>query len=235
MPMKLVCYACALLLGWTTPAIAQEDFPRGIIGLVDLPQIYADDCGACVSHEVALFGSATSHVSIGKIYVATPWTHSVHGGFEGLVVRVALAGRPDREAPRTLEYEYEQPAVVALERRDDRIKIALARGSAWIELRPPMSFMSVETVLPGKMLWFRPSATLLARRSPSGPRADDPTGWSGAELIGAVRQNDLLWLHLRRAASDCAGEGARPQRQEVWLPFLDADHKPTVWFYARGC
>jgi hypothetical protein len=224
---------------WAAPSIAQDR----VIGLLALPDVFGN--GACDRFEprpVPLFADADGKQGIGAIEVDQNWSFAPHGGCEGLEVSVH-EGDKRTDLP-TLEFEYESPGVIAIDRRGLMFKIRLSGGqSAWVEA-PQSRFMSYESLLEEftGVTFFTESFNGELRSAPGLTLANRPVarGNAGqpARVIETRRSGDRLWLHvevLNHSLCDAGAKGPPETIANGWLPAHSASGEPTVWFSSRGC
>ena len=109
-PVVVLLLGTALL---SQPALAQER----VIGLLALPEVFGR--GACdrfTRRPLELRATPQGPV-VGTVLVVKPWTHHSNGGCEGLEVGVRVPRASTVQPLPTMEYAYEEPGAVVLERR----------------------------------------------------------------------------------------------------------------------
>lgn len=56
------------------------------------------------------------------------------------------------------------------------------------------------------------------------------------EILETRTVKDRLWLRISILATEpCSGDPTGLKTVSGWLPFLDNESLPRIWFYARGC
>lgn len=82
------------------------------------------------------------------------WTHHANGGCEGLAVGVRAAPGAGVHPLPTMEYAYEEPGVVVLERRATWFRIRLSSGSAWLESSEAEDFYDLERLFVDRLTYL---------------------------------------------------------------------------------
>ena len=121
-PVVVLLLSSALL---SQPALAQER----VIGLLALPEVFGR--GACdrfTPRPVELRATPQGPV-VGTVLVVKPWTHHSNGGCEGLEVGVRAPRAATVQQLPTMEYAYEEPGAVVLERRGKWFRVRL---NSWL-------------------------------------------------------------------------------------------------------
>ncbi len=226
------------LLLTASSAFAEER----VRGLLSLPELFGSGlCATFTPKDVALHASPNDAKPFAVIRVDRNWSFAPHGGCEGLQVRVHL-GDQRQELP-TLEYDYEMPAAIVLDRHEGWIKIRLRDRTAWLKPSVVDRFMplsdlyeefvgvtAISTSFVGRLI-SAPGATsgpILPRVAPKQP-------------VRVVEIRDTLgrqWVNVEVLSNSActAGRDGPPQVIATgWLPLHDADGEPTVWFSSRGC
>ncbi len=230
----------ALLLGsalWLPPAFAQER----IIGLLALPEVFGG--GACdhfIPRPVQLREAPQGPV-VGTVFVVKPWTHHDVGGCEGLEVGVRRAGAPAGiQALPTMEYGYEEPGAIVLERRGQWFRVRLATGSAWLEASAQNEFHEFEQLLGRGQDYLTEAWNGHVAASPGsvGRPAKSPRGavFQPVHVRRTSRQNGDLWFLVDvMSHSECEGGGEPTVTDSGWVPAYGRDNEAVIWFSPRGC
>ena len=209
-------------------------------GLISLPQVFGTEpCETFTPTDLTLYANTDSSAVIGRISVDKPWTLSPSGGCEGLSVKVHLTGADSAAELPTLEYSYEAPAAVVLQRKGPWFKMRLAEQSGWIRATEQNQFFPLETLLAENL-------TYVANANGGGLAAAPGTERSAAtNLLSAERHvkvlesravGEQLWLRVAvQSHSVCEGLEEPTTLAEGWVPAHSASGEPTVWFYSRGC
>lgn len=154
------------------------------------------------------------------------------------------------DAVRTgaLEFGYEELAlpVVTLPGEDGWGRVRYGYGASgesregWVRSGAGQAtFEAWSERLPGLPLYFEPP--------PSGPVLFRTPG--GEAVVGGANElpppgGYILhplesrgdWLRVEVVApSDYCAEVTAPRRDTAWIRYLDAEGRPTVWYYTRGC
>jgi hypothetical protein len=229
------------LLGCVAGASGQDR----VAGLLTLPDVFgAGPCDRFTPMEVPLFAAPEGSEVLGAIRVARYWTFHEMGGCEGLVVVVENERTGVQEDLPTLEYDYEAPAAIVLQERDDWFLVRLQEGTAWLRASPGAEFFPLERLLVDRLthitevsegrLWPEPGADEEAGPEQTGS-AIVPPG-SEVRVLEARWVEGELWLRVEVLShSVCDGLDDPTVVETGWLPGHGAHGEPTVWFYSRGC
>lgn len=234
--------AIALILCCSVATSASFEHAAGLAGLLQLPEVFGSEpCDRFKSSPIDLFASPEASIPVGQIYVASPWSYPAAGGCEGLSVRVKRAASAADEELPTLEYAYEQPAAIVVSRKGSRFELALATGTAWMNVTDPSRFLPVEKLLSDGLLYLRSGSLKHLYHPPSDSGTLLPVvGRSDVELpvklLSYAWISERLWLNVQlQHLDECSQESTGLQPLAGWLPFHGKDGRPTLWFRSRGC
>ena len=228
-----------LLLGialLSQPALAQER----VIGLLALPEVFGR--GACdrFSPRPLELRATPQGPVVGTVLVVKPWTHHSNGGCEGLEVGVRAPRAATVQQLPTMEYAYEEPGAVVLERRGKWFRVRLMVGSAWLEASAQDEFHSLEQLFEDSLTYLTEAWSGQVAASPGSagrpaklPRlaADQPV-----RVRRASREKEGLWFLVDiMSQSACEGNGEPTVADQGWVPAYGKADAPTIWFYSRGC
>ena len=232
-PIVVLLLSSAVL---SLPAFAQER----VIGLLALPEVFGR--GACdrfTPRPVELRATPQGPV-VGTVIVVKPWTHHSNGGCEGLEVAVRASRAATVQRLPTMEYAYEEPGAVVLERREKWFRVRLTVGSAWLEASPQDEFYGLERLFEDGLTYLTEGWSGQVSASPGSagrpakvPRlaADQPV-----RVRRASRENEGLWFFVEiMSHSVCKGDGEPTVVDQGWVPAYGKADAPTIWFYSRGC
>jgi hypothetical protein len=221
--------------------VSQNQGVERVVGLLDLPDVtgnYDDD--ACrLRASVQLYTNPSrSARAAGAVYKRN---HPEYGC--GLVFK--RTGASSEEELPSEESGYEIAAAVVYERRGRWLRIAVPRGSAWIERDNANDFLPYPQVLAGKMAYLRNDWDGQLRQTASVRSAahDLSAGWKkqvskeiGVEIVGMTRVGSDDWVHVRFVTEGCVNDTVkRLQPAQGWLPAYRPDGTTALWFYSRGC
>jgi len=226
-----------------TSAVAAEPAPIAardrVLGLLSLPQVFGTEvCQPFMPIDVALYEEAGSFKPIGRISVDRPWRFHPNGGCDGLAVKVHRADSTAADELPTLEFSYEAPGAIVLQRKEAWFRIRLAGGAAWIHATEQNVFHPLEELLAENLAYVaNPDGAGLAA-APGADRsaaADLLTADRPVDVLQSQRVGDELWLRVAiQNRSLCEGEDPTTIA-EGWLPAHTSSGEPIVWFYSRGC
>jgi len=137
-----------------------------------------------------------------------------------------------------MEYAYEEPGAVVLERRGNWFRVRLSSGSAWLESSGPQEFYGLERLFEGSLTYLTRawdgkvaaapgSAARLAKVPTLAP--DQPV-----RVRRATLDKDGLWFLVDIMSSGCEGEEPTVI-DHGWVPAYGTAEETTIWFYSRGC
>ena len=145
------------------------------------------------------------------------------------------------EALPTDESGYEVPALVVYQRFGPWFRVALQRGSAWLQ-GTPADFRSYPELLIGRLGYLRKGWDGKLCVAPSGVGAPIGTAWQRyliddlpVTVLNVHRMGDDVWVEVRLEPESCGEklEGVSPATG--WVPAYRPWGTPSVWFYSRGC
>ncbi|MEO7156266.1 MAG: hypothetical protein ABI039_01815 [Vicinamibacterales bacterium] len=127
---------CVVWVATAGSAVAQDR----VLGLLSLPEVFgARVCAPFEPGEVALYAAPHDDQAVAFIRVDQNWSFAPHGGCEGLEVSIHR-GEHHEELPR-LEYDYEMPGAIVVDRREGWFEIRLKDKPAWVKASSVNRFM----------------------------------------------------------------------------------------------
>lgn len=171
------CATVAVFFAFSAALAAQPEKQEGIVGLLKLPHLFGELCKEPPKLEVPTYADPQTADVVGWIRAGR------HESSDSECFRAVLNfhRRSDgsiRELPVD-EYEEEEPdAAIVVETRDRWVKLRLADGAAWIEVRQYDDYLSLEQLLLRRQaylteVWDRTLAETPSgesRRAPGDPR-----------------------------------------------------------------
>ena len=232
-PVVVLLLSSALL---SQPALAQER----VIGLLALPEVFGR--GACdrfTPRPVELRARPQGPV-VGTVLVVKPWTHHSDGGCEGLEVGVRASRAATVQPLPTMEYGYEEPGAVVLERREMWFRVRLTVGSAWLQASAQDEFYGLEQLFDDGLTYLTEAWNGEVAASPgsAGRSAKSPRlgGNQPVRVRRASREKEGLWFLVDiMSHSVCEGDGEPTVADQGWVPAYGKADSPTIWFHSRGC
>ena len=253
LPASLVSLVILLGLFRGEPS-AQEFFvshglaKERVVGLLELPEILpAEGCGPVVPQSIPLYAAASKgQPPIGSIEARKASGQPPDPGCATLEITVrATGGAPAGDEFPTDESGYEVRAAVVYERLGRWFRIALQRGSAWVERENTEGFLAYPDSLTSDrflnhmrngwdgLLWQQPGVP---------PSATVPAGWrrhlSGLIPISVLETRTIRgesWVRVRLETEACGNvlDGVTPT--EGWIPAHRTSGATSAWFSSRGC
>ena len=190
---------------------------------------------------MALHATPNDSKAVAFIRVDQNWSFAPHGGCEGLEVSIHR-GEQHEELP-TLEYDYEMPGAIVLDRRDDWFKIRLKDKPGWVKAS------AVDRFMPLADLYEEFVGVTTISKDFTGRLLSGPGVFTGAIMPRVSPSQSVRVVEIREARgqqwvnvealshSACtAGNDGPPQViANGWLPLYASDGAPTIWFSSRGC
>ena len=215
-----------------------ERSPEPIIGLLDLPDIVGDGCGASQKRATGRVFSlpAATGTHIGTIYLRDE-------GTAGCRLTVERTGGSKEHAP-TLESGYEIAAAIVYERRGSWFRIALNEGSAWIRRTDSTDFLPYPDILRENLSHIQQGWDGVLRDTPgsSGKIKNVPAGWTARshqliaiEFLNSRRVGNELWIYVQLMIERCGQSVEGVAITTGWIPAYRANRSPSAWFSSRGC
>jgi len=221
--------------------------PDRVVGLLALPEVFGDGpCHDFEPGELSLHPEPGADAVLATVRVDERWTFHERGGCGGLSVGVHDAATGEVVRLPTMEFGYEQPGAIVLERREGWFRIRHGEGSAWVRPSERAEFHSLAVLLIDALAymtdaWDGPLAPEPGRGALAAELdrvGSDPTHWGRMSVeVDEVRSvGEELWVAVRVFShSVCEGREEPRQVASGWLPAHAPSGELTVWFYSRGC
>lgn len=229
--------ALIALLALAAPSAPAQEH---VIGLLALPEVFGR--GACDRYQPKpiLLRETPRGPTVATLFVVTPWTFPASGGCSGLEVRVRIESTAAAEAFPTLEYGYEAPGAVVLERRGQWFRVRLASRSAWLEASRQDEFFDLPRLYVDSLTFLTEAWTGRVAGEPGGPQRKVQLGTLGTNQPVTVRGSTLrkgqLWFMIEiMSHSACTGDGEPTVADRGWVQAYGLANEPSIWFHSRGC
>jgi hypothetical protein len=144
------------------------------------------------------------------------------------------------EALPTMEYAYEEPGAIVLERRENWYRVRLSKGSAWVETSAAEGFYDLERLFNDALTYLTPGWDGTVAASPAVP--------ARASRVPEARADQGVPVRVRRVSRDGAGlwflvdimsgecDVVEPTvLDQGWVPAYGRSNATTIWFHSRGC
>ena len=240
----------SLMLCWTAQSqdwlVAQGQNQERIAGLLALPEVYGvDPCELFVARKIDLYSSASTAASpIGVIERLNPPRPPAQPDCDEpvVVVRRLVDNSSDKLPFDESGYEYRK--AVVYERSGRWFRIAIPKGSAWIQRSDDGDFMPYPDELKEEAFstYLRQGWNGNLSQAPGGPSTAAPSVWRShaseeipIRIIATQIVRGESWIHIRFETERCGVTvGALPPL-EGWIPAHLPSKATSVWFYSRGC
>jgi hypothetical protein len=216
-----------------------DQTPERSVGLLDLPDIVGQGCGALDKRATArVYGSPSEKAAhVGTIYMRDERD-------TGCGLMIERTGGLKEDVP-TLESGYEIGAAIVYERRGSWFRIRLKDGSAWIRRGDQKDFLSYPEILRERLSYILQGwdGTIRETPGPSGTVRPLAAAWKeqldrqvNIDYLGSRQAGGELWIHVQFVTERCGQsvEGT-PQPVRGWIPAYRSSRSPSAWFSSRGC
>ena len=217
-----------------------------IAGLLEVPEVFGEfACDRFVPERIDVHaGPSAESGRIGVLETTKPWYVDEESDCEWIEVALQNDQTGEPEPMWFMEYAYEEPGLVVLERRGDWFRIQADATDGWMLSGVPDRFHAYEALVSESLAYIQPgwSGALWA-----GPGVGTPTAVPDAwrpyldrqqtiEVLESAVVGEALWFRIRFDADyGCGGlEGDLPMA-EGWVPGYRESGPNQIWFYSRGC
>jgi hypothetical protein len=143
----------------------------------------------------------------------------------------------------TLEYDYEMPGAIVVDRRDGWFKIRLKDRAAWIKPSVVDRFMPLSDLFEEFVGVTAINASFTGRllSAPdvlTGPIMPRVTPSQPVHVVEIRDVRGQQWVQVEvMSNSPCTASNDGPPQVVAngWLPLHDTGGEPTIWFSSRGC
>jgi len=225
--------------------VAQSQTQERIVGLLHLPELYGEyPCQAFKAKKINLYATASDErPPIGTIERTNAHKPPEHPDCdEPIVVVRGLNGNIS-----ALPYDEsgdEFRTAVAYERSGRWFRIALSRGSGWIQADPD-NFLAYPDILMSESFatYLRPGWDGNVWTEPgSGSAEAAPSGWRvyrekeiPIRILATRIVAGVVWIQIRFESEFCGQTLGKLPPLQGWLPAYKGSVDTSVWFYSRGC
>ena len=246
-PVIVVALLAGASRGSQEHVVSYGQTEERIVGLLEMPDILGDfGCKDFQAHSVSLYPEPSKNrPSSGTIEVRPYRNPDSPDCYESNVAVHRSGVNPSAEELPTDEIGYEMRAAVVYERKGTWFRIALLRGSAWIEGQGSVNLVSYPASLASDsyltylrqdwdgMLWPTPAAAAAVAA---------PVGWQAhrgkslpIHVLSTQTVGPETWINIRFETGDVCGQTLEKVTPlEGWIPAY-RQNMTSVWFYSRGC
>jgi hypothetical protein len=227
--------------------VAQAIAGERVVGLLALPEVFGDHpCELFQPKPLEIHAAASANAPTIAIIerVNPPRPPAKPDCDEPEVAVRPRGGGPPAPLPYD-ESGYEYSKAVVFERAGSWYRIALMKGSGWIERRNPEAFMAYPESFATDSLatylregwdgnvWAEPG-------EPAGRAA--PREWQAhrneeipVQVLGSRVVRRAAWIQIRFLAESCGTSLGNLPALAGWVPAHRTSRATSVWFYSRGC
>ena len=219
-----------------------------VVGLLELPEILPQDgCGPAHPQGISLYGAASKdRPPIASIEARKPSNQPQDPSCASwdLAVRIPGGAAAGEEFP-TDESGYETKAAVVYERLGRWYRIALQRGSAWVERANAEGFLAYPDSLTSDRFLNHMRNDWdgrLWQQAGVPTSAPVPAGWQrhlqGLIPIVVLETRTVRaesWVRVRLETESCGNGLGDVTPTEGWIPAHRTSGATSVWFSSRGC
>jgi hypothetical protein len=227
--------------------VAQSQTEERPAGLLALPEIFGESpCDVLQAKTLDLYATPSKQREpIGIIERLNPSRGRDDAECNQALVVIRLITDKSAERLPTDESGYEEVKAVVYERSADWFRIALPRGSAWIERPDSNGFLSYPEQLSGEsfLTYLRPEWDGKIWTTPGvGPTISAPAAWrtlAKEQIPVRVTSTRVVmgekWIHVFFEAESCGQSFGNLPPLDAWLPAYRSSRDTSIWFYSRGC
>ena len=246
-PLFLMAVLASAAPGSQEHAVSYGETEERVLGLLEVPEILGDmECRNFQPRTVNFFASPSKEQRSAGVIEVRPYRlpEDPNCYLGKVVVRRNSVNMPEEELP-TEEVGYEMKAAVVYQRSGQWFRIALSKGSGWIEREGTIAFLSYPAGLASDdhltylrqdwdgMIWSAPgvaSPTAVPRQWQAHRSRQLPIRVLATRTIGSES-----WIQIRFETEEVCGrtlEGVTPLAG--WIPAY-RQKATSVWFSSRGC
>jgi len=227
--------------------VAENQTVERPAGLLALPEVFGESpCEVTEPKKLDLFATPSKQrARIGIIERLNPSRGPDDVECNQAQVIVRLISDNTAERLPTDESGYEYVRAVVYERSGNWFRIAIPRGSAWIERLDSSGFLSYPEQLSGESfltylrpewdgkVWTSPGVgqAVLARAAWRALAKEQiPVRVTSTRVVGGEK-----WIHVSFEAESCGQSFGNLPALEAWLPAYRSSRQTSIWFHSRGC
>jgi hypothetical protein len=252
--MTLRFSAILLLAAFYTPTLHAQDFvvaqnqtEERPAGLLALPEIFGEyPCQLFETKKLDLYATASKVggpiATIERLKSSAP--PDDQGCYETSVVVRRVSDNSSEKLP-TDESGYEEVRAVVYEQRGNWFRIAIPRGSAWIERSDSEGYFSYPEQLSGEafLSYLRAGWDGKIWKNPGvGSGEPAPVAWRShakdeipVRVLSTAIVKGEKWVRVVFETELCATSLGNLPPLEGWLPAYRSSRITSIWFYSRGC
>ena len=227
--------------------VAQSQTEERPAGLLALPEIFGESpCEVSEAKTLNLYATPSKQrPPIGIIERLNQSRGRDDAECNQAHVVVRLITDNTAESLPTDESGYEEVKAVVYEHSGNWFRIALPRGSAWIERADSSGFLSYPEQLSGEsfLTYLRPEWDGKIWTTPGvGQAVPAPGAWRALakkEIPVRVTATQVVrgeqWIHVFFEAESCGQSFGNLPPLDAWLPAYRSSRDTSIWFYSRGC
>jgi len=228
--------------------VAQSQTEERVVGLLRLPEIYGDyPCQAFEPKKVNIYSEASSaRTPIGAIERVNPIKPPERPDCDSPVVVVRRSGVvASSETFPSDESGEDFTTAVVYEWSGLWFRIALSKGSGWIQRDNPGGFLAYPEILMSESFttYLRPGWDGNLWTEPGRREvAPAPSEWRThrreeipVRIIAIRKIGNDIWIQIRFVTESCGKSLGKLPSLQGWIPAHRASRATSVWFYSRGC
>jgi hypothetical protein len=227
--------------------VAQSQNAERVLGLLALPEVFGDyPCELFEVKKLNLYASPSKEKPpVGVIERLNPPKSPAQPDCD--LPHVAVRRPPNATTTEDLPFDesgYEMVKAVAYERAGNWFRIALAKGSAWVERQNPEDeFMAYPAAMMEEDIatYLRSGWDGNSASAPGGPLRPAPSGWRALRneeipirVLETQVVNGEAWVRVKMLTESCGRSLPNLAPFEAWIPAY-RNRFTSVWFYSRGC
>lgn len=217
-----------------------------VAGILEMPEIFGEF--PCASYDPVgyeVFDSPSAEgVVLGTLEVVRGWYADEASPCEWIEVAFLDGAAATEKQIPSMEFSYEQPGLIVLERQLDWFRVHLGSRSGWILPADPDAYRAYEQLVRESLAYVKEGWTGELRAAPAnGSATRVPEEWLRylrddltVEVLEDRVVDGELWFKLRLdPAYGCGTLPGDPPAVEGWVPAYGPSGENTIWFHSRGC
>lgn len=210
--------------------------PGGVVGLLT-PTAVEEKASGCLRPD-----TKARHVLYTEAHAASPVLGSLQflppsqsGDCPLVVARFQSVDGKSTAPLAALESAYEEVAIAVLERRGEWHRVALPKGSAWMQApRAVFRFDAYPVLLKDRVAYTSSWDGQICSAPGTGCRKVDGKANQPLRVTTTRRSGGQDWLQVELTNNPCDGS-AWKVKDSGWIPAYNGDRKASAWFHPRGC
>jgi len=231
--LRLSLWAAAL----AAPLAAAHDIPKGLVGLLT-PEPVSANAPGCPGAGAADALPLRSRPDDEAAVIGTVAFRPIGNAPQDCELAFPVFETPDASGSRpvpALESSYEEPALLALEKRGDWLRIDLGDRSAWLRSPAGYRFEAYPAILAQRLAYATPAwAGEICAIAGDDCGRIEPSPEQALRILGVAAHDGQDWMEVELTTDPCRDVEERVLMRG-WIRAHATDGRPAAWFHSRGC